>query len=313
MTQPSLPPGPHGRGCKPISRRACLSAVLLAFSRTAHADCRLYPAATVPLRIIEGFPVIDAAVGANKVTFLLDTGAQAHLVLPQAQAMLSFPILPGAVPLIGTGGARKASIVLLEGVRLGSILLEPAPTPVAPLPLVPRVTPMLAGLLGAPLLDRFDLHLDAASRLLGLYDAAGCGGARPDFARRMTTIPLEITRDRQALLPVAINGQLVTALLDTGSRATLLTEDAANRLGLRAPLSANTARGVDGEALPVAHLRVREMSVGNDVRRNAPLSIAPVQLGRADMLLGLDYLRERQVWISYVTRRLAIALPGPAS
>ena len=63
----------------------------------------------------------------------------------------------------------------------------------------------------------------------------------------------------------------------------------------------------------MGHTTVREMTVGNDVIRNMPISIAPVQLGRADMLLGFDYLRQRRAYISYVTQRLVIVLPGPAA
>ncbi len=292
-------------------RRAFLAAA--AYPLAARAQCRLEPSAFVRLRAIEGFPVVDAAVNGTPVTFLLDTGAQAHLVVPDAAAELRLQLLPGTMPLIGTGGARAAPIVALAGVSLGVVQLDPAPTPVAPLPpSVPHMTPMLAGLLGASLLDRFDLLLDVQAGQLGLYDAAGCGGALPSLAPRMTAIGLAITPDRQALLPVQINGQVVTALLDTGSRATLLTADAARRLGLSAPESANDARGVDGERLPVGHTRVRELAVGDDLRRNVPISISPLQLGQADMLLGFDYLRQRRVWISYVTARLVIALPGPA-
>ncbi len=69
---------------------------------------------------------------------------------------------------------------------------------------------------------------------------------------------------------------------------------------------------MDGELLPVAHVRVRELAVGEDIRRDVPVSIAPLQLGGADMLLGLDYLRQRRVWISLVNGLLAIALPSPA-
>ena len=274
--------------------------------------CRLQPSAIVPLRAVEGFPVITARIGATPVSFLLDTGAQAHLILPEAQAALGLPVLPGSVPLLGTGGGRQAPIVLLEGVQLGPVRLDPAPTPVAPLPAVPHVTPMLAGLLGSPLLMRFDLDLDVRAGRLGLYEAGACGAAVPALAPRMTAVPLEVTADRAVLLQVRINGEALIALLDTGSRATLLTEDAARRLGLKAPVSANTARGVDGELLPVAHLRVREMAVGDDVRRDVPVSIAPIQLGRADMLLGLDYLRQRRVFISLVNQLLVIALPSPA-
>lgn len=285
-----------------LTRRALLLAPL---ATQARAQCA--PRAIVALRIVEGFPVLAATIGDTPVSFLLDTGAQAHLVLPEAQAALRLQVLPGSVPLFGTGGERSAAIVLLAGVRLGPIALDPAATPVAPLPAIPHVTPMLAGLLGAPLLTRFDLDLDATAGRLGLYEAGTCFPAGSG-----DTIPLLITPEREALLPVRINGVTLTALLDTGSRATLLSLAAARNLGLDAPISANSASGIDGEALPVAHLRVREMAVGDDVLRNAPISIAPVQLGRADMLLGLDYLRQRRVWISFVTARLVIGVPSPA-
>lgn len=294
-----------------MGRRAVLAGAALPFA--ARAQCRLAPAAVVPLQAVEGFPVIAAAIGQTQVTFVLDTGAQAHLVLPSAEAVLRLPPLQGTVPLIGTGGASEAPVVMLEGVTLGGVPLPPSPAPVATLPVVPRVSPLLAGLLGAPLLDQFDLDLDVAAGRLSLFPAGACGGALPELSARQTVIPLAITRDRQALLEVGINGQSVIALLDTGSRATLLTLATADALGLRAPISANTSRGVDGESLPVGHTIVREMTVGDDVVHGMPISISPVQLGRADMLLGLDYLRQRRAFISYVTSRLVIALPGPAA
>ena len=266
------------------------------------------PSSTViPLRIVDGFPVVDATIGGMPVSFLLDTGAQAHLILPEAQAALHLPLLPGTVPVIGTGGTREARVVRLDALRLGGVRLDPSPAPVAALPAPPRSSPMLAGLLGAPLLRQFDLELDAAAGRLGLFEAGRCPGD-PSAA----AIPLTITADGRALLPVQIDGHTVTALLDTGARATLLTETAAQRLGLRAPLSANTAQGVDGERLPVSHLLVGEMIVGADIRRRAPVSIAPLQLDGVDLLLGFDYLRQRRIWVSYVTARLLIAAPSPA-
>ena len=267
----------------------------------------------MPLRLVENYPIVSAAIGATQVSMLLDTGAQGHLVLPEAQAILRLPTLSGTVPVIGTGGAREAPIVVLQGVRLGGVELPPTPAPVAGLPALPKVSPMLAGLLGAPLLARYDLDLEVQAGRLGLYDAGACGKAVPALGPRMTVVPLEITRDREALLTVRVNGVDLVALLDTGSRATLLTEEAGRRLALHAPVSANTARGVDGERLPLQHVRVREMAVGDDVRRDVPVSISPLQLGRADMLLGLDYMLQRRVWISYATGQLAIALPGPAA
>ena len=291
-----------------ITRRALGLATI---APAARAECRLEPAAIVAFNPVDGFPVIAATVGGTPVSFLLDTGAEGHLVLPEAVAGLGLARLPGTAPMIGTGGAREVPVVRLEGVRFGPVLLDPAPALVAALPALPRVTPPVIGLIGAPLLDRFDLDIDVGAGWLGLYPAAGCGGAQPAIAARTTTVALTILSDRQALLPVRIDGTEIVALLDTGSRSTLLTEAAARRLGLRASASANTARGVDGAMLPVGHVRVRELRIGDDIRRDVPISIAPVQLGRAELLLGLDVLRARRVWISAVTARLVLALPNP--
>ena len=286
--------------------------ILLAMATNARAACRLERRAEAPLRLVEDFPIVAASVGSTPVSFLLDTGAQGHLILPEAADALRLPQLPGTVPVIGTGGAREAPLVLLAGVRLGAAGLPALPTPVAELPLVPQVTPMLAGLLGAPLLATYDFDLDVASGRIELYDAGACGIATPVLGPRMAIVPLTVTPASEALLSVRVNGQRIVALLDTGSRATLLTQEAGRRLGLKAPTSANTARGVDGERLPLEHVRVRELAVGDDVRRDVPVSLAPLQLGAAEMLLGLDYLRQRRVWISYATGQLAIALPSPA-
>lgn len=298
----------RGRGT--FGRRSVLAACAALGHRPALAQCGFSSDPAIPLRVIDGFPVIAATIDGVPVTFVLDTGAQAHLILPEAQATLRLPLLPGTVPVIGTGGATEAPIVRLDAVRLGAAVLEATAAPVTPLPALPHVSPMLAGLLGAPLLYQFDVGLDATAGRLALIDPRNC--PRPDLALSLTSVPLSLTPDHRALLPVRIDGQTLTALLDTGSRATLLTAAAAARLDLRALPSANTAPGVDGERVPVSHVRVREIAVGADIRRNAPVSIAQLQLDGADMLLGFDYLRQRRVWISYVTGRLVIALPGPA-
>lgn len=292
-----------------MGKRSLLTGCAALAAHPAYALCGLGARSTSALRVIDGFPVVDATIDGVPVTFVLDTGAQAHLILPAAQALLRLPLLPGTVPVIGTGGETQAPIVRLDGVKLGAIAIQATAAPVASLPALPTVAPMLAGLLGVPLLDEFDLELDGPASRLALLNVKSCPDVPPGL--RLVSVALTGTPDRRALLPVRVNGVTLTALLDTGSRATLLTEEAAARLGLRAPLSANTAQGVDGGRLPVAHLHVDEIAIGDDVRRNAPVSIAPLQLEGADMLLGFDYFRQRRVRISYLTQELLIALPLP--
>jgi len=267
------------------------------------------PVAQVPLRVVEGFPIVAARIGAAAVGMVLDTGSEGNWVVPEAAASAGLRALPGvSVPVIGTGGMGQAPAVLVEGVRLGDVLLPPLAAPVAPLPVLPHSSPPIAGLLGvAPLLEAYDLELDGPAGSMRLFPAGSC--RVPDG---MAALPLETTDDREMLLPVRVNGQVLTAILDTGSRATLMTEAGARRVGLSAPVSANTARGVDGALLPVGHARA-EIAVGEDVRRDAPVDIAPMQLGRAEMLLGEDYLGQRRVWVSFTRGVLGIAVPSPAA
>ena len=287
---------------------AWLATVLLA-AAPAQA-CQWVRRAEVPVRVIEGFPIVPAEIGGMPVSMLLDTGAQGHLVLPEAASSLGLRGVPGrTVRVFGTGGARDVAAVMLQGLALGGAAVPALMTPVIALPGVPRTAPALAGILGAPLLAAYDLDLDVPGGRIGLYDGRDCGATPPPIGPRMTILALDVTPEGEAFLPVRVNGENLLALLDTGARATLITERAARRLGLGAPISANTARGVDGEALPLQHVRAREMQVGNDLRLDVPISIAPLQLGRGDMLLGLDYLGQRRVWVSYATGRVAIALP----
>jgi len=281
----------------------------------AHGACTLRKRAEVVVQVRDGFPFVDAAIGGTPVTMLLDTGAQGMLLTPQIAKALRLPIDPGrSTRLLGTGGTRDAPNVILRGLMIGGAWMADASVPVAELPGVPRMEPPLAGLLGAPLLAAFDLDLDVPHGRMALYDAFGCGASLPPVPPPYSVLPLDVTPEGEAFISVQINGVRLLALIDTGSRATILTEQAALRVGLggpapasaAAPTSVNVARGVDGVPMPVRHLRASTMQVGTEVLTDAPVSVSPLQLDRGDMLLGLDYLGRRRVWVSYRNRRVVI-------
>ena len=276
----------HGAGVW-ATRRSLLALPFLAAPALA---CT--PVAEMPLRLIEGYPIVAASLAGQAVSLLLDTGAQGMLVTPEIVAALSLP-LNGLTRIFGTGGgSQQARVVRLPGLRLGGAAMPDQVAPVSALPVSLAINPPLAGLLGASLLARFDLDIDVPGGRLTLWVPGTC----PQPAG--TALPLEVSREGEAFLPVQVNGQSLLALLDTGSRATILTLPAARRLGLGASASANTARGVDGTLQPMEHVRVR-MALGDGAAVDTPVSIAPLQLGRGDMLLGLDQMMAGRVWIGY--------------
>jgi predicted aspartyl protease len=286
----------------------CSLALVVLAVWPVQAACTFQKRAEAAVYVREGFPFVAATIAGTPISMLLDTGAQGMLLTPEAVTALRLPIDPGrSTRLLGTGGDRDAPNVILRGLELGGARFTDSSVPVADLPGVPRTEPPLAGLLGAPLLSSFDVDLDIQNGRITLYDALGCGASLPPIPPPYSVLPLEVTAEGEAFLPVQVNGVRLTALIDTGSRATILTEQAAQRIGLAGPGSANVARGIDGAPMPVRHLRVSTLQVGTEVLRNAPVSVSPLQLGRGDMLLGFDYLGRRRVWISYHAGHVVIS------
>lgn len=276
-----------------------------ALAAPAQAGCTPRKRAELPVRVRDGFAFVPASIGGTPVTLLLDTGAQGMLLTPEVVEALRLPVDPRAgTRLLGTGGVRNAPSVVLRDLKVGGLPLADSSAPVAALPGVPQTEPPLAGLLGGQFLGTYDLDLDVPHGRMALYDPLGC--ATPPFPLPYSVLPLEVSPEGDVFVTVQVNGVGLLALVDTGSRASIITEQAAERLGLGGPGSANFARGVDGSTQPIRHVRVGTLQVGTEVTANAPLSVSPLLLGRGDMLLGLDYLGRRRVWISYRTGRVLV-------
>lgn len=309
-----MTPLPPARAAHATGRRALLSTLLAtpalttcALAASALTSCARAGACTriaeLPLRLVEGYPLVPGSILGQPVSFLLDTGAQGMLVTPEIAAALRLP-LRGLTRIYGTGGSQEAKLVLLPGLRLGDAAMPALVAPIAPLPVDLRTDPPLAGLVGAALLARFDLDFDAPRNRVTLSDPGSC--APPPGL----SLPLDVSRAGEPYIPVRVNGQPLLALIDTGSRATLLTQSTARRLGLAAPVAASTAQGVDGERMTLQPVRIR-LALGDESPTETPASVADLQLDRADMLLGLDVLGRRRLWIGY-DRGQVILGPLPA-
>ena len=278
--------------------------LLLLCSAPACAGCRIEVRATVPIWVQDGFPLVTAEVNGHAATFLLDTGAQGMLLLPDAVARLGLPPDPGRTTrMLGTGGVRDAPNAVLRGLTLGGAPLPGGSVPTAALPGVPATDPPLAGLLGVPLLRAYDVDLDVRAGRLTLLAPTGCGPAG-------AAVALQPLTDGDLAVPVRVNGASLLAIPDTGTRVTLLSDAVAARLGLDAPVSASTARGIDGQRATLRHLRLRTLQVGPDRAADMPVSITDLRIAPAEMLLGLDWFSQRRVWLSYAAGLMVIR-PGP--
>jgi gag-polyprotein putative aspartyl protease len=127
-------------------------------------------------------------------------------------------------------------------------------------------------------------------------------------------LPLAIPAINRLTVAASVDLYPLRAILDTGATASLITRPNALRAGVTAAMLEEDPL-VAGSGIGTARFAMRrhvfgEMQVGLQHFRPAPLVVGGTNLGGAGMLLGLDYLGSRRVWVSYRLRRLFIAATG---
>jgi predicted aspartyl protease len=306
---PLLLPALTCRACAALLILWPLSACAAPVRDTAQTDpCRPAKQVELPLREARNFLLTPATLDGRAATLLVDTGAETTTLTPQAVAALNLPRDAAHTrTLVGvTGNVNSAGAKLRELVLAGRIVGGPRTVGVGELPSLEGIDPPVAGLLGADVLAGFDVELDLPAGRMALYSPSTCtdwhpwaGGVQASFRRGHGGL---------AFLDVQVDGRAVRALLDTGARTSLLTREAALALGVtEATLDGDMARtghGVGGGTLTLREHRFATFGLPGAVARNMILNVADLPLAGAELLLGVDYLGHRHVWISYATSRL---------
>ena len=99
----------------------------------------------------------------------------------------------------------------------------------------------------------------------------------------------------------------VSAILDTGASITLVSAAAAARGGVTADVlsqdPAGTIAGV-GSGISVTHAhRFAELRLGDAVFPKVTLAVSDFHV-ITEMLIGLDFLSSRRLWLSYATSQV---------
>ena len=274
------------------------------------AGCALTPRLDAHLRLYRNFMLVPAAMNAHPAAMLLDTGAESSTVTPDIAAQLALqPSDARPRVLRGIAGDVTSRAVRLQQLDLGGqMLARDVPLDVTTIPPFPGVSPPVAGLLGADLLTRYEVELDAPNERLTLYTARNCAGYAPWPWPEAVVVPF---RKRGAGLPIItarINGRAVTALVDTGARTTLIRRETAISLGVTAEEidggRTSNGAGIGNTGVQFHQHRFAEFGVPGDVQRDFVANVGTLNLPGVEMLLGADFLATRHVWISYATGRI---------
>ncbi len=251
--------------------------------------------ASLRFELIEGLPVLDATVAGSPVKLLLDTGSEGNLLTPTVIRRLHLPPAPDVV-VQGTGGARSANAVLVHGLRLGSLAIPDSSAPVLGWPIGGGLS-VVDGLLGLASLRGVEVDLNLPKGVLNLQS--------PCFTFSADALAL----GSEGTVAVTVNGKTMRALIDTGSRGTIVSPAAAKRLGLDAPVVASTSRGLDGKARTMRFTQLQTVQAGAARRQDVAVSISELEFGQVDMLIGMDFLTSYRLRLNAGQTKVSIEAP----
>ncbi|MBB2168260.1 hypothetical protein HLH36_07815 [Gluconacetobacter aggeris] len=324
---PTVLPPADGASRRAAARRARFAALLLCLTPAAGVAqdrapvaCAVTRVARVPLRDDGGYLSVPVSIagrtGQGAYSLVVDTGAEGGLLSGRVAGALGLAVDSGRrTVLYGTGGAGSmVPNVLIDNLRLGpeggqGLDLGPLSAPVGELPGQPMITPPVAGLLGGDVLSRFELEFDVAGGWLSFWRMQGDDGAcraAPAWRGAYDTVALRREGHRVAVT-VELDGQALTALVDSGARSRILSMEAAERAGVSEGRLAldpgGETSGVDGRPVPYHWHRFASLRVGREMEPAPVLTVAPLR-EQVDMLLGADWFARHDVWISYATGRM---------
>ena len=281
------------------------------------------PGQPTPLTIDRGIPWVEAVVGSRTTPLLLDTGSP--LTVLGGQAAAGTPAGRSALSLqaFGLSFPRLEVVVLGQPVDLST----------------PCDGVQGQGQLGHDLVGHFRLRLDYREGQGALFDTTGDGTALAPETAAVVTVPFDLLGGGSAQLAgidplrvpasrvvveTTVEGVAGTALVDTGSTLTLLSQRLLSSLpetgrpracciALRLPTGT-----VNALLVRLGRLQLGGASSGNLVAAvlsgPAPFDALSAETGREiEMILGGSFLRLHALEIDYPASRLRLATYQPAS
>jgi predicted aspartyl protease len=269
--------------------------LLAACTQVPAGPCRMQAMADLPTTLDKNGLMVTGRVEGSDTSFKIDTAAEQTALTPATAQLLARtgPSSGDAFAEIALGNAdfqRQVPVVNITGA---------------------------GGVIGGDLLSDHDLELDLPDHRVRLWRAPGCKLADLPWTGPRDAVPVKVTRGELLRVPVTLNGQKVEAVLDSEAPISLIRTDTARRLGVTSSELGRDARvavhdGGRGSTSTRMH-RFDTLTVGQEQVKNPLIGVANFQPATGDMVLGLDYLRDHRVWVSYRTGHLFIQAARPAA
>jgi len=273
--------------------------------------CPLVRVAEMPIATHSNLLFVQATIGQQPVTLLLDSGAERTLLTEAAVKRLGLPRdFEHATRTFGIGGPTVSwDAKLPDGLVMGGTHFPVDRVTVGQFEIGPSAD--VDGLLGADILLAFDVDLDLRTGQVTFYHARrNCPNAAPPWTEAYLPIVGITTKRDRLLIPFQLDSVQGMAVLDTGAQLSSISERLAEQMGLAGDgLAADRtvmARGAAPQQIAVHIHRFHELRVGPAVMQAPLMPVVPMSPGLGDALVGTDFLRDRRIWLSFSTQRMFV-------
>jgi len=255
-------------------------------------------------------PIVTSFANGMAVTLLLDTGAQTTILTPPVAQRIGAqrPSVEFQRQMHGIAGSLQTSEVELRSFTMGGVAIPWRRVRVAPVNVGSVFSAPLDGVLGVDTLSSFDVDLDLPGHRLVLYEKQTCAGATPAWTEHYAKIAAGRSLGDHLFFPVHLEGRKLAAFIDTGAQFTVLSSKAASVLGVTEAALAHDrviiVHGAAAEQLSAHVHRFSQLAVGTEIIRNLEIVVTDVRLNDADLVLGIDFLRSRRMWMSYGSQQI---------
>lgn len=284
-------------------RTALMGICLLLANQAWAGSCKLMSYGTLQVTMVGEKPMTIAKINGVNRRFILDTGAFFNM-LSRADALslgLQLQPAPFGLQVAGVGGSAYVQLTRVNdfgilGTTIKHVLFIVGGTDIG------------HGLLGANLLDAADLEIDLANGKTTLFKPSDCKkdslaywtkGGNYNVAKIESA---ERENSRRTFLNVIIDGKKVRAVLDSGAASTVLSREAAKRIGidLDGPDVKTGKRtfGIGARTVKTWTVPIATFSVGTETIQHSQMQVIDGHLGDTDMLLGVDFLLAHHVYIA---------------
>ena len=260
---------------------------------------------TLAVLTTRGQPMVQAELDGTPVAFVVDTGAASSTISSAAADKIGLQTdYDRRASLGGVGGNVFVYATKINRLSFGTAeardqefwRVEQPPFAVGGLP--------VGGLFGADFLSNYDVLFDLPNGRIRLFHGQNCDGPIvPPLSDPLVGLPFDFDDSRHIIVPARVDDHPIEAILDSGAGRTVLNLDDAHAAGVtQAMLDADRrigSSGIDGRHLNDFLHEFRSLAIGDETRRPALLAVSDIV---TPTLLGDDFFRRNQVWISYPHR-----------